>query len=444
MAPAVPVVSAVAVESPLRARDLRAPLLSVLILASAVGVAWWLGRDVRMLRIGATPFKGEWSPEIGPWMLPAVAFGAAAVWAGPRLARRLPWTRLVVGATVAGAVWALLLASGSGGPGEIAAPLSTEWDYLAAVPLVDDPVNFVDGFVGRVPHLPLHVRSHPPGTVLLFWGMDRIGLAGAGWAAAAVLAAAATTVAAVLIALRELGGEDRARRAAPFLVLAPSAVWLATSADALFTAVAAWAVALIVIATGQEDPRRTRRRAWAGGVLAGAALMLSYGVALLALLPVAVVAIRRRWDVGRRALAGAAAVLGLFALAGFWWPSGLEAARDEYWRGVASVRPYGWFLALNLVAGAAAIGPAAAAGIRRIVRSADRTPWTVLPAGALVAIAAANLSGLSKGEVERIWLPFFPWVITAASALPWRQMRPWLAASAGTGAALQLFLRSPW
>src|ERR671934_194092 len=91
---------------------------------------------------------------------------------------------------------------------------------------------------------------------------------------------------AALVALREVSGKPAARRAAPFLALAPAAVWIATSADALFAGVGAWGVALIVLATrapGAKGATPTSRRsagmmldarglsALGGGLLFGAA-----------------------------------------------------------------------------------------------------------------------------------------------------------------------------
>jgi hypothetical protein len=37
---------------------------------------------------------------------------------------------------------------------------------------------------------------------------------------------------------------------------------------------------------------------------------------------------------------------------------------------------------------------------------------------ALLTIAFADFSGLSKAEVERIWLPFAGWLLPATSLLP--------------------------
>ena len=44
-------------------------------------------------------------------------------------------------------------------------------------------------------------------------------------------------------------------------------------------------------------------------------------------------------------------------------------------------------------------------------------PAVLLPGAALLAILAADLSGYSKAEVERIWLPFAVWLLAGASDL---------------------------
>jgi methylthioxylose transferase len=82
-----------------------------------------------------------------------------------------------------------------------------------------------------------------------------------------------------------------------------------------------------------------------------------------------------------------------------------------------------------------AAGPAAVAGLGRM-RNA-------LLVGAVAAVALANLSGLSKGEVERIWLPFLPWLVVGAAGIA-SHRRLWLSASASTAVGLELVLRSPW
>ena len=152
----------------------------------------------------------------------------------------------------------------------------------------------------------------------------------------------------------------------------------------------------------------------------------------------AVAVATRRWRELLVAATGVAAVLLAFGAAGFWWPEGLQATHAEYASGVAARRPYLDFLVISPAAFALALGPAAFAGLAWL---RDRRAW-VLPAAALCALAVADLSGLSKGETERIWLPFAPWLLLATAAL--RAPRGWLAAQLALAICLQIGVRSPW
>jgi len=134
------------------------------------------------------------------------------------------------------------------------------------------------------------------------------------------------------------------------------------------------------------------------------------------------------------------AVLAAAAAWGFSWPQGLQATGNLYRAGVASDRPYAFFVVSNLAAFALVVGPAAVAGLTRLFSDRGR----VLVLGALVALIAADLSGLSKGEVERIWLPFAPWVLLATGALPERSTRAWLAVQALIALGIAVFVRTPW
>jgi len=94
----------------------------------------------------------------------------------------------------------------------------------------------------------------------------------------------------------------------------------------------------------------------------------------------------------------------------------------------------------NLAVFALMLGPAGIAGLVRVRRS----PVALLVGAALVAVVMADLSGLSKAEVERIWLPFLPWVLLATATLAGDRVRPWLAAQAGLAIGLQLTMAWPW
>ncbi|MCZ7524957.1 MAG: hypothetical protein M5U14_00325 [Acidimicrobiia bacterium] len=399
--------------------------------------------DGHVLRLGAPPLVGwdDWRPSVR--LLAPLAAAALVVLVGPRLASRRPWRVVLAGAVAATALWAVALALVDGVEG-ITRPLVLPGDeYLLDVPSVGSAGDFLASFTDEIDGYVTHVRSHPPGMLLLLWSMDRIGLGGTGWAAVLCIGGGAMAVAAVLVALRDVAGERLARAAAPFVVLAPAALWIATTADAFFAGVGAWAVTLLVLATGRRDGRGDLY-AVGSGLLFGAALMLSYGLVLLALLPGAVALHRRRVRPLVLGAVAAVAVLAAFAVAGFWWPEGLRVTRREYLESVARTRPFRYFVVANLAAFGLALGPAVAVGLARL---REARVWLLVGA-ALVAVVVADLSGMSKGEVERIWLPFALWVLPAGVALAVRRpavaVRGWLALQAGVALLVQTGVRTRW
>ena len=128
----------------------------------------------------------------------------------------------------------------------------------------------LDGFVDRIPYdaednWVTHVAGHPPGALLFFVGLVRLGLGGDREAGLVVTALAAST--AVRRAGDAAGPGCRGAGAvgAPFLVLTPAAVFMAVSADAMFAAVAAWGLAALALAA--TSAARGRLIAWS--ILAG-------------------------------------------------------------------------------------------------------------------------------------------------------------------------------
>jgi hypothetical protein len=69
-----------------------------------------------------------------------------------------------------------------------------------------------------------------------------------------------------------------------------------------------------------------------------------------------------------------------------------------------------------------------------------RRAVALLPFAALLAISVADLTGLSKAEVERIWLPYSIWLLVATAWLPATHRRWWLAAQALTALAVSHLL----
>jgi hypothetical protein len=418
--------------------------------AAVVAVGRWWG--LRLIAEGTKivlptpPVLGLPGPGLTPWLVIPIVVGAALVAVAPTVVRRLPWRWLLVAAVAGAAIWSVSVALVEGPAGLTRGP-SWSSEYGHDVPTVAAaPGRFLRSFTAEIGNYEIHVRGHPPGMVLLLAGMDRAGLGGPGWEAALVIGAGALAAAAALVAARELAGERMARRAAPFLVLAPAAIWIASSADALFMAVAAWAVTLIVLAI-RRPGRRSDRLALAGGLLLGIGLMLSYGIALVALVPFVVAVANRCWRPLVVAAAGAAAVLVVFLGFGFWWVGGLLATKHEY--DVLDLqRPYRYFVVNNLSAWALALGPATAVALTRL---RDRRLWLLVGGGALAA-AAANITGLSEGEVERIWLPFTIWVLLAGAVLVggrdhpahWRAAQGWLALQASSAIVLVSLVTTQW
>jgi hypothetical protein len=334
--------------------------------------------------------------------------------------------------------WALAL-SYADGESSWFGPLLGRHGYLSEVGRIDSLPAWLEGFTEGLARKSVHVQGHPPGMVIVLYGLVQVGLGGAPWAAALVIGTAASGAAAVLIALRRTFDERAARTAAPFVVFAPAAIWIATSADAFFAGVAAWAIALALVAV-RATGRRADGVAIGGGLVFGFTLLLTYGVALLGLLVVAVAWSRRRLrTLSLYALGASIPLIGAGVL-GFWWPAGFLATRSAYLAGVAADRPYWFFLASNLAAFTLVLGPAI---LVAITRYGVRTIWIVI-GPTLAAVGIAALSGMSKGEVERIWLPFALWLLPAACVLPERRRAHWLAAQVATAVAIEVVVVTPW
>ncbi len=388
------------------------------------------------LLVNAPPVAGRFDlSEPGARILLPLAVIGLVIALGPVAAERLGWTRLLACVAVVGFAWAISLTALE--PGSLTGPPLRDSEYLHDVALVGSPGSFLGGFVDNIDAYATHVRGHPPGFILILWGMAEVGLGGAIPAAMLLIAGGALAAPAALAALREVAGEPRARAAAPFMVVLPAAIWIATSADAFYAGVSAWGVALIVLATGRSG-RRSDLLALGGGLLLGVSLLLSYGLILIATVPLAVAIARRR----RRPIVLAVVAGLIFAAAGFWWSAGLLATRETYYDGVASLRPYETFLVADLSAFAIVIGPAVAAAFALL---RDHRVW-LLVGGGLAAVALADISGMSKGEVERIWLPFVPWVALATCALPASPAatRIWLAVSAIFALGFEVAVLTSW
>jgi hypothetical protein len=380
--------------------------------------------------------------------VPAVALGALSVRYAGDLAARLSWGRLLVTAYAAGLAWmlALALVDGLDGIGHV---LDTSYEYLDTARATTDLPATLDEYVSRIPvdapggQWPVHIAGHPPGALTFFVLLVRLGLGSGPAAGLVVTVLAASTVVAVLVTLRTLGAERHARLAAPFLVIGPAAVWQCVSADAMFAAFAAWG--MCALAWGAV--RRSLLWSVLAGLLLGCCVMFSYGLPLLALLGLAVLVVARTWrPLVPAALAALAVVLAYVPFGYSWWEA-LPVLRERYWAGVASNRPPQYWMWGNLAALAFSAGPVALAGVfqtlsRRPVAATRAVWWLVV--GAVAMVLAADLSQMSRAEVERIWLPFVPWLMVGTALLPDRWRRPGLALQVVLALAVQHLLFTGW
>lgn len=418
-----------------RVRRYAPPAAGLLLVAVTVAV----GHVMR--ERGALPIDGQppfhtvartltWS------MWPAVAYAALMVPALPRLARAR-WPYALAGSWLAAVGWALTLAA-TDGVSRIWTTLTSRYEYLAGLPAMGDhPLAWLRGFTRALPAYPEHVKGHPPLPMLILWALDHIGLHGPVPAALLLVGAGCAAPPAIAATLSVIAGRAFARRALPFLVLSPTAMFVATSMDALFLGVCATGVALFALAGRPAT-------AFGGGLLLGAAPYLSYALLTVGALVLAVLVARRppkRLVVAL--VAGALVVPAAMTAAGFWWADGVAATGSAWAASAGGDRPYLYFLFGDLAVLAVCLGPAVLAGLGAGLET--RTEWRrwILPGAAFLAVLALDLSGVTRGEVERIWLPYAAWMATVTGFLR-PPARGWLAAQAVVALVMQATMGSPW
>lgn len=507
-------------------------LLAVGVWAALIAAAVLVGRslldDGVPILAEAPPLFARWAPHTGPGTGWAIGVAVVVVAGAPWAIRRLSWPALLAVAYLAGLAWTFALAMVSGFEQGIATRLTRNAEYLLEVDEAPGWVELLGEYTERIlggqpDSWVSHVAGHPPGALQFYLALDRMGLSGGAWAGVVTILVGSTAVVAVAVAVRALAGERAARAVVPFSVLTPAAVWMGVSADAVFTAVTAWGVALLALAFRAQRREGTRRAdLWAlgAGLLLGMGVYLSYGLVLMAPIVLAVALQQRRLRPVLIAAIGVAVVALAYTVAGFQWWEAIGLVRERYLAGYGGQRPYSYWVWANLAALAVMLGPAVAAGLGQSVargvaaareRRADVTQpvgmvgtpreavgatradaigsqsdsvtersdsvaepvdagtdrpsgavekprgadtaagadvqasgLLALPTGAAVSVLLATLSGMSKAEVERIWLPFGVWLTTACALLPLRQMRWWLGAQAATALAVEHLLEIRW
>lgn len=405
-------------------------------------------RTGAQLGTASAPFLGFYRVSLGIATLLAPAVAAVVIVAvRDGLLERIPFGA-VLGLSYVGALaWSLALALVEGAAG-LTRSLRSANNYLTDVPRVgDDPLGYLRGFVAHAAEHSTAARGHPPGPVLLLWGMERLGLTDRLTMGLLIAALGALLTPLVLSAVRGVCGEVPARRYAPVLMLAPYAVWIAVSVDVVVAVLGAVAVVMGVRASA---PARTgvRAAAWAlaCGVLIGVAALFSYAAPWLGLSAVCLYFARRRAALNLFTGVGALAPVIAAQVLGFTWTDGLLAARTDYVERIEPHRSVLWWSAISLVALLLATGPALVASARKL-RNTPGWPFLV---GSGAALVFSLTAGLARGGIESAWLVFFPW-LTVAAVAPETQggepvRSPLLLVIAGvvTAVSVEALLRTPW
>jgi hypothetical protein len=381
------------------------------------------------------PFVGHWRPQADPLLAVTIACFAGAVAVGPRLLGARPWV-FGLAAFDLTLILRLALAAGGGGTAQWSAMFDLTGfegpnEYLPALGALDFGAGFfVDRFAELVPSLPVHAAGHPPGLLLV---LRALGIDSPGGMAALCIGVGALSAPLTYVVGRAVLEERQARIAALLLTVAPGALLFgASSADAVYLTLgllAAWPLV-------------------AGRRIAGAVALAAASFFAWSLLAVgawaAVVAWRRD---GRRAAFGLAAACGvvlvafyalLHAATGFDPIGTLRSTEEVYRAGIASMRPYWFWLFGSPVAFLVVLGlPISWAALRALTRGDG------LAVAIFAVIAVAAVGGFTKAETERIWLFLAPCVCLAAATERF-PLRPVLAALAVQAVLYELAFETVW
>ncbi len=147
----------------------------------------------------------------------------------------------------------------------------------------------------------------------------------------------------------------------------------------------------------------------------------------------------------------ALAVVAVFHAYGFSYAEAIPAIRDRYWEGVGGRRPAAYWVWGGPAALLFATGPLLGAGLGAALARArqggldrGRQVAAVLSGAAVLTVLLADASQMSKAEVERIWLPFVPWLLLSCALLPARWRSLGLVAQAVFALVVQHLLFTGW
>ena len=414
----------------------------------AVAVAW--GEHVvavgDRLRIHAPPLAGDYRTRVPARSCSCpIAVAGLVIGYGPRLSRALRWEPMIgLGDGQRPSFGRSRSGSTTGGAASpirsLAGPVPAHGAARSA-----NPCTFLSSFTDRARRPTTSTRKgHPPGMVLVLWVLDRLGLGGTGSNLALVLAGGAASVAAALVARAGRRGRGRGARS--------GAVPRARARRDL-------------VELGRRVLRRRlrlgRHTRHPGDRKGGATRRSARARRRPAVRRHRDAVVRARPARGRPGRGrGGATPSGAHSRSPRWVPRSCSSrSLPRASGGSPGSRPPVRSTGPGSRAAARTGTSCSATSPRSRSRSARQPPpgspacatggvW-LLVGGALVVVALADLSGMSKAEVERIWLPFVPWVLLATAPLAATRirsgaLRTWLCAQAAVAIAVQAAVRSPW
>jgi hypothetical protein len=438
--------------------------VALALIAVAAVVGYEMNRRGLPIVLPRPPVLAFWHPHVG-WGTPLAILSLLLGLRLQQVAAVLPWRRLLLAGWLLNLAWMCSLTLVDGLQRGWIDVLLDPNEYLHDINRISDPWTFLSSFTHFIAFGPgvdgdlvwtTHVAGHPPLATLIFWLLNRVGLNGGFWAGALCILVGSATSVAMPTTLRELGAEAAGRRTVPFVALFPGAVWMAVSADGLFAGVAVGGLALVCLGA-----RRGRILAsLAGGLLLGIAVFLSYGLVLfgLVVLFAMLLTVRQRglrsvlvpWLI---ATGGFVAVAAAHLALGFNWVSGFVALRVRYYQGIASQRPFSYFVYADLAAWLVSCSPLLAVGAARsvaVLSKGHAGPWTqdrivaLLALSGVIAALIADFSAMSKAETERIWLSFGLIAYSGLALLRGRRATWALAMSAAWALLVNHLLNTGW
>jgi len=327
--------------------------------------------------------------------------------------------------------WWEVFATGRGGT------LEGLYEYLPGLPTLAHGIpSFLAHFSADFRYFPLHVEGNPPGPLI---ALHLLAIHTAGAMAALCIGLGALTAPLAYDLGRVLGGEQRGRIAGLLTAFSPAILLFGvTSADYAFAGLGMLVACLLV-----------RRSTWAliaGGCAAALATFFSWLLFAIPAWAALVVLQRDGWRAAARvSLAAGAGVIAFnaaLAVAYGYDPfSALSATSVEYSSlATSTTRTYAYYLFGAPTAWTVMLGlPTMWFGLRALGAR------DVAAVAVAALIVAASLLGFTRGETERIWLPFTPLACVAAAAVvPVGRLRPPLTIMAVQALAIEVLFFTVW